>query len=204
MRSGSGNLTCAKMSRIFRLRSLAGSDVCWVSISSTCSPHAITGLSAVIGSWKIIDILTPRTARNCSAVYLSTSSPSSSTSPSVARTFEGSRPITVCAIIDLPEPDSPSRHTISPEFTENEMSRTACARSAPPGKATPRPRTSSTVRLIWRSFGAHLALICHSFATMALVELRIQRVAQAVAQHVDGKHGEREEDAGEQNIVRVL
>jgi hypothetical protein len=120
--------------------------VCSVSISSTCSPQVITGLSAVIGSWNTIDIRTPRTARSWSGLNASTLSPSSVTVPSDARMFCGSRPITVCAMIDLPDPDSPSRQTISPALTANEISRTANGRSPPAGSETPRSRTSSTGR----------------------------------------------------------
>ena len=51
----------------------------------------------------------------------STSSPCSSASPALAVSSRGSRPITACAVTDLPEPDSPTTHTISPAPTEKVM-----------------------------------------------------------------------------------
>ena len=78
----------------------------------------MTGLSAVIGSWKIMAMRVPRRSRRRAGVASSTSSPSSSTSPAVAVSSRGSRPMTAWAVTDLPEPDSPTTHTISPAPTE--------------------------------------------------------------------------------------
>ena len=56
----------------------------------------------------------------------------------------GSRPIVACAMTLLPEPDSPTRHTISPGFTVKLTPVTAWMRSAPAGSAIRRSRTSRT------------------------------------------------------------
>jgi hypothetical protein len=71
-------------------------------------------LSAVIGSWKIIEIRSPRTARLPPATRRARSAPSNISAPaSMASRAGGSRPRIAWAIIDLPEPDSPTRQTIS-------------------------------------------------------------------------------------------
>src|SRR5262245_55426362 len=186
MRSGSGSFTRARMPRILARRAAASSLV-WVrSTSSICSPQVMTGLSAVIGSWKIIDMRVQRRSRSRSSLAVSTFSPSSRISPSVGFSALASRPMTVKAITDLPEPDSPTRQTISPGSTVKLTFSTAWARSAPDGSATVRLLTSRTGFAI-SDFLAHLG---------------IERVAQPVAHDVDRQHGQREEDAGIEDVVR--
>ena len=62
MRSDSGSRTCSIIARIFRRRARASRSVWTRSTSSIWRPTGTTGLSAVIGSWKIIAM---RVARNC-------------------------------------------------------------------------------------------------------------------------------------------
>ena len=62
MRSTSGSCTCAIMSRIALARARAREIGVARSTSSIWRPTGSTGLSAVIGSWKIIAM---RLARNC-------------------------------------------------------------------------------------------------------------------------------------------
>ena len=60
----------------------AASSLVWVSsTSSICWPQVITGLSAVIGSWKIIDMRVQRSSRSRVSPAASTFSPSSRISP---------------------------------------------------------------------------------------------------------------------------
>ena len=92
----------------------------------------MTGLSAVIGSWKIIDMRVQRSSRSRSSSAARMFSPSSRISPPVGFSALASRPMTVKAITDLPEPDSPTRQTISPGLTVKLTFSTAWARSAPP------------------------------------------------------------------------
>ncbi len=144
MRSGSGSFTRLRILMILALR-VAPSSLVWVrSTSSICSPQVMTGLSAVIGSWKIIDMRVQRSSRSRSSLAASTFSPSSRISPPWGFSALASRPITVKAITDLPEPDSPTRQTISPGLTVKLTFSTALARSAPAGSATVRLRTSRT------------------------------------------------------------
>ncbi len=148
IRAGSGRCTSRTMSRIFARRAAASSVVCSTRTSSICSPQRMTGLSAVIGSWKIIDIRVARSWRSRPVAARVRSSPSSRIAPPVTGSVFGSRPITLCAITDLPEPDSPTRQRISPRPTSNDARDTASARSAPGGSAIVRSRTSSTAALI--------------------------------------------------------
>ena len=89
--------------------------------------RVITGLSAVIGSWKIIDDAVAADARaSRRGDLVSRSSPSSSTRPpATVRLAGGNSPMTACAVTDLPEPDSPTTQTISPGATANETFSTA-------------------------------------------------------------------------------
>jgi hypothetical protein len=97
-----------------------------ISTSSICRPTVISGFSAVIGSWKIIDSRSPRSRRRSAGLTRSRSRPSKSMTPSEARTFgSGSSPITARAVSDFPEPDSPTTHTISRSPTAKDTSSTA-------------------------------------------------------------------------------
>ena len=63
MRSGSGSSTSRTIASTFSRRSKGDSRLCCDSTSSIWSPQVITGLSAVIGSWKIIDMRVARSSR---------------------------------------------------------------------------------------------------------------------------------------------
>ncbi len=88
--------------------------LCSSSASATCAPTRCSGLSALIGSWNTIEMRSPRSLRICAASSFVRSVPSSSTRLLLSiDTRGGSRPRIACAVIDLPEPDSPTRQTIS-------------------------------------------------------------------------------------------
>jgi hypothetical protein len=74
----------------------------------------MTGLSAVMGSWNTMPMLRPRKARKREAEALSKDSPCSTISPPLGRNSLASKPITVVAMTDLPEPDSPTTHKVCP------------------------------------------------------------------------------------------
>src|SRR5882724_4485584 len=199
MRSGSGNFTRVRMAMILALRSPASSLVWVFSTSSICRPQVMTGLRAVIGSWKIIDMRVQRSSRNRVSSAASTFSPSSRISPELGFSAFASKPMTVKAITDLPEPDSPTRQTISPGLTVKLTFSTAFWRSAPLGRVTERLRTSRT--------GFFASLMSKPttptcFASYLLAHLGIERVAQSIAHDVDRQHGERKEDARVEDVVR--
>ena len=74
-----------------------------------------TGLRLVIGSWKIIAILRPRSARIASFGSVVSSWPSKRIEPPTMRPVSGaiSRRID-SAVTDLPQPDSPTMPSVSP------------------------------------------------------------------------------------------
>ena len=144
-RSGSGSSTAA-MTSCARAARARGRMAAWAdSTSSIWRPMRITGLSAVMGSWKIIAMREPRSARRRPGVARVSSSPSSSTRPaSMASCPCGNRPMTAWAATVLPEPDSPTRHRVSSAPTVRAMSSTARSRSAPGGRRTVRPSMART------------------------------------------------------------
>ena len=78
----------------------------------------ITGLSEVIGSWKIIEISLPRTLRISSWLSFSRSLPPSFTVPETMRPGgSGIRRISDSAVMLLPQPDSPTMASVSPDAT---------------------------------------------------------------------------------------
>src|SRR5437868_14039552 len=150
----------------------------------------MTGFNAVIGSWKIIAMREPRRRRRRAALASVSASPSSRISPPASSSVFGSSPMIAWAITVLPEPDSPTRQSRSPRSTLKDTPFTACGRSAPGGSRTVRPLTSSV-------------LIEHLASHARLRHLRIERVAQAIAQHVDRQHRDGEEHAGEEDVMRI-
>ena len=72
-----------------------------------------TGLSAVIGSWKIIDASAPRIWRSEYRSMPTISLPLSLIEPRTDAFF-GSRPSIAIAVVDLPDPDSPTIASTSP------------------------------------------------------------------------------------------
>ena len=78
----------------------------------------ITGLSDVIGSWKIIEISLPRTRRISSSLIFRRSRPASFTVPETMRPGgSGMSRISDSAVMLLPQPDSPTIARVSPEAT---------------------------------------------------------------------------------------
>src|SRR6476469_5098713 len=71
------------------------------------------------------------------------SSPSSRTEPSMRALLERVRPMIVCAVTLLPEPDSPTIATTSPGERSNDTPWTACRRPPSVAKETERSRTDS-------------------------------------------------------------
>src|ERR1700676_2785522 len=122
MRSTSGRRTCSIMSRM-RLRRARASRSVWArSTSSIWRPTGTTGLSAVIGSWKIIAMVVARNCRRRRSEAVSSSSPTSFMLPPDG-TSEPlcNNPITVSDVTDFPEPLSPTRHSVSRSRTCSEM-----------------------------------------------------------------------------------
>ena len=97
-----------------------------VSASPTIAPTVMRGLSEAYGSWKMI-CMSRASARSSSLLARVTSLPSNQTSPevgSIRRRMQ--RPVVL-----LPQPDSPTRPSVSPATRSKLTPLTAC---------TPRPR----------------------------------------------------------------
>ena len=109
--------------------------------------------------------------------------PSSAMRPARRGRPGGSRPITALAVIDLPEPDSPTTQRISPASTCSEMSSTACARSPPGGQRD------------GQALDARAALMPRRPALPR--QPRVQRVRQPLPHQVQRQHGQEDGDAGE-------
>src|ERR1700689_1415055 len=115
---------------------MAGSAI-WV-------PTVIVGFSDVIGSWKIIETLLPRTRRMSLSLSVVSSLPSSLTLPEAIRPPGGSSRMSDIPVIDLPHPDSPTSPTVSPGAMLNETSRTAWTAALRVRISVRSPATSSS------------------------------------------------------------
>src|SRR5882762_5840090 len=110
-------------------------------ISPICDSIVCSGLSDVIGSWKMIEISLPRMLRISCSDRLSSSRPLKRIFPDGCDAVGyGNSLSTDSALTDFPEPDSPTSATHSPRLIENEIRSTASV--AP--NATERSRTSSS------------------------------------------------------------
>ena len=127
MRCAAEGIRTSSSISIARALAAFGDIVVWARIASTiCWPIVWTGLSEVIGSWKIIDILLPRSLRRSSADSVSTSRlPNSTASASTLPGGLGTRPMTESDVTLLPQPDSPTRPTVRPRGTLKLMPSTA-------------------------------------------------------------------------------
>ena len=89
-----------------------------MTASPIWSPMVKTGLRLVMGSWKIMAISPPRTLRISSSDSVSTSLPSSVMVPlGILAGGISSRRMTVSAVTDLPQPDSPTMPMDPPRGT---------------------------------------------------------------------------------------
>ena len=86
--------------------------------SAICLPTFITGLSEVIGSWKIIAISAPQMSRRCVRLMVVSSCPSKRTDPSRITLRRGRRPMIERDRMVLPEPDSPTMPSERPWASE--------------------------------------------------------------------------------------
>src|SRR5580658_1205967 len=167
-----------------------------------------TGFSEVIGSWKIIAMRAPRISRIAGSGSLSRSCPSNKISPLVMRADSGSRRMIESTLAVLPEPDSPTRPISLPASTLKLTPSTA--RTSPP----------SVKNEVWSDFTSssgctgvnqviRLSSWRASIGASAGVR-RIETVAEMVAKKVERHHGEKNEDARDQDpriareVLRIL
>ena len=113
---GSGISTLVSSSSARSLACSGFMSKCARSASMIWNPTVYTGLSAVIGSWKITAISLPRTSRSSRSGMPRSSRPSSLIEP-LTFAFAGSSPSSAIELELLPEPDSPTIASTSPRRT---------------------------------------------------------------------------------------
>src|SRR6188472_1138534 len=207
-RSGSGMPT-SRSTSTERLRAARPVIPTWRrSTSSSCQPTVNTGLSDVIGSWKIIEISAPRSLRSSPSGRPTRLRPPKTISlaGSTIEFSGGSRPSIASDVTDLPEPDSPTSATVLFRGMSNVMPLTASnvvfrssrndtrrlrtlTRGPPPSGvlidvAGPAPQRGA---LSFARSGSRAG---------AALELRIERVAQRVGEQRERRHQQRHRRAG--------
>src|SRR5690606_2804487 len=132
-------------------------------------PTAISGLSAVMGSWNTIAMSPPRTPSSSRSGSCSKSPRPASSARPVTRASPASRS-SASAVTVLPEPDSPTRASFSPGCTSKPTPCTTCLLP----KRTSRSRT--------RSSGPVASPLRKELRTSSAPRLaRIERIAQRIA-----------------------
>ena len=126
--------------------------------SDICSPMLITGLSAVIGSWKIRPMSRPRSLRISRSGRPAISRPASRIERAVTFASRGASPMIASAVMDLPNTRLPAIASVSPASREKSSSSTA----RKPGKATVKAPTSRTG---WRGGIAQLLVARRGLST---------------------------------------
>src|SRR5919198_813657 len=179
-----GMPTRSSASAAFAVASLRSMPKCVSSASRIWRPIVKTGLSDVIGSWKIIAISRPRIERSARSLWRIRSRPSNNARPDSTRPLRASSPRIASDVTLLPQPDSPTIPSVSPGAMSNEMPLTACT--------VPRLVQKRT----WRSSTERSA----SLATGA--QLRVQRLAQPVADQVEPEHRDDDREAGDDREER--
>src|ERR671934_1407026 len=158
---------------------------CCSSTSSIWCPILRIGFRAARGFWKIIDISRPRRSRISSSLAARTSSPVKRTAPWAMRPARSRMRITAYEVTDFPEPDSPTMPTVSPLATRTSTCSTA--------RTTPRRVENSTVRSATSSSGTVSLTTPNSGSP-----LRIDDIAQPIAEQVEAEHRDHQRGAGEE------
>src|SRR5262245_26973820 len=188
-RAGSGMPTRRSISIARALAAPRSSPRCNVSVSVIWRPTVSTGLSEVIGSWKIIEMSLPRMSRISRSDSSSRSRPWNRMRPATMRPGgDATSRNTESEVTLLPQPDSPTTASVSPCPTENETPSTA---RTMPSRVKKWVLSSST-----SSSAAGPGMASHGAG-----KARVERVAQPVAEQVDRQYRDRQEKAREENEV---
>ena len=114
---GEGIFTSSSISMARALAARGDIELCAMIASTICWPTVCTGFSEVIGSWKIIDILPPRSFLRSSGDKASRLLPPNMTLSASTLPGGATSPITESEVTLLPQPDSPTRPTVRPRGT---------------------------------------------------------------------------------------
>ena len=147
--SGSGRRTCPSSSAARARRPSGGSAACSRRASSICRPTRSVGVSDCPEFCGISASLPPRTRSSSRRDLANMSSPRNSAAPPVRTSPRLRYPIAASARVDLPEPLSPTRPTLSPGPTDTSTPRSTGSISPERlAKPTERPRTSISASLM--------------------------------------------------------
>ena len=138
-----GSPAAARVSTTLRSTSLRVASPCARSVSAICVPIFATGLRFDIGSCGTRPIERPRMPRITLSGAPTRSSPSKRMLPCVTWPLPGSSPITAMAVVDLPEPDSPTIASVSPAARSRSTPSTACTMPSTVRNSTATSRTCS-------------------------------------------------------------
>src|ERR1700694_2396955 len=146
-RSGEGMPTRSSISTARSAAARCESLRCKATASAIWAPTVCTGLSEVIGSWKIMAISAPRRARISSVSSLTRSLPSKKMLPAAISPGCSISRMMLSAVTLLPHPDSPTRPMIWPGWIAKEMPSTARANPARVRNWVVRPSTRGGAEL---------------------------------------------------------
>ena len=139
MRTRSSNLMASA------LAALDERPRCRESDSPSCAPMVMTGLRLLIGSWKIIAMSRPRSFSISVSGRSSRSRPARRMRPET-RAKGGSRRMIESAVMLLPEPDSPTRASVSRAAMLKLISFSTASQRPSAGSSVVRPATSRTLK----------------------------------------------------------
>src|SRR5438876_295323 len=154
-RAGSGMPTSASSSTARSQASRRETGRWSRTASAIWLPTVSTGLSDVIGSWKIMARPAPRTARMSRSGSVRRSRPSKETLPPTMRPGGGTRRMSERALTLFPQPDSPTSPRTRPASSANDTPSTA--RASPPSRKKEVRRSRTSRRGIYRASGGGAA-----------------------------------------------
>ena len=137
-------------------------------VSLTWKPIFHTGLRLDIGSCGTMPIELPRSSTMRFSLAWVMSSPSKMICPPETRPLPGSRPMAESAVVDLPDPDSPTMATVSPGITVRCALRTALTGPSGVSKVMARFLISSSGRSSSDSLTVR-SLVCSVMAAIPCV-----------------------------------
>ena len=164
-------------------------------VSSICVSMVYMGSSAVIGSWKIMDISLPRILR-ISALEMAVSSVSEPSArwkrmelPLPTDSGNDRSPISVEQVMLLPQPDSPT----TPKVCFLRILRSMPSTSFTGGCFLPLKRSMERLRISKR---------CSKLRPSSHFQLGIEHIAQRIAKDIENQYGHDDEQQREQRHPR--
>ncbi len=142
-RSGSGISTSFSSCSARARRALREPPSCSAIVSISWKATVNDGFRLEVGSWKIMAISAPSSARRSRCAIARRSRPAKKSRSALTRPGSSTRPSSDSAVTLLPDPDSPTIPTTSPGAIEKLTSSTA-TRDAPPAANSTRRRSTSS------------------------------------------------------------